>query len=123
LQEKKLSNKNAVLRILLSLANKQCIADTIYSFVNVLKILPSLSVDQREAKKEKGKGRSYLYYLYLRIFDLNRLFRQTAEYIFKQKSTLCTLAPKNIPKHSALLRNTHGHILMYTGSFAFEKNT
>ncbi len=63
LHEKKLSNKNAVLRILLSLANKQCIADTIYSFVNVLKILPSLSVDQREAKK--GIGRSYLYYLYL----------------------------------------------------------
>ncbi len=42
----------------------QCIADTIYSFVIVLKILPSLSVDQREAKK--GKGRSYLYYLYLK---------------------------------------------------------
>jgi hypothetical protein len=86
LQEKKLSNKNAVLRILLSLANKQCIADTIYSFVNVLKILPSLLVDQREAKK--GKGRSYLYYLYLKGgggVDLGRLFTITAEYTFKQK--------------------------------------
>jgi hypothetical protein len=48
---KKWSNKNAVLWVLLSLANKHCIADTIYLFVNVLKILPSLSVDQREAKK------------------------------------------------------------------------
>ncbi len=64
MQEKKCSNKNAVFGVLLSLANKQCIADTIYLFVNVLKILPSLSVDQREAKK--GKGRSYLYYLYLK---------------------------------------------------------